>query len=754
MKAQQGWKKNKLSVAVGVAAMAASWPGAAQESALETIVVTASRIEQSTLEAPSNVSVVTKDTLEKSGAIRVGDALTAKVPSFYMRGGGTGTSGKINSTPIVTMRGQYNRVKMMVDGLGLADGNNGGPASILGINVGDVEQIEVAPGVSSALYGSDAVGGVVNIITKAPTKQEFNARYVRGFGDGERSAYEASYRNRWENGFAASISAGYEDIPGMENSDLVVLPVGTTGTGANALQGGKKTTTDTGDSAYVVGNKGATPAHQGFLNTKFYYSLDARSKFFAGYSHTEGKMGYDDFNVYLTKNGVPLTLPASNTSINGDKLGPIAQKSFWNSSNPNRREEDRYTAGYDGKLGENIDLKVNLGYFDRESSYVSSGTGATFDEGPGTQTSTPNTTFDGSVQFGFGLGENQYVIAGLSNYRSTLDRKVYQVNNWRHPENTKTGVLSGSSEAESTTNGIFLQDQVFLTDALTLYVGGRFDRWTTEGKSVSPTYGTTVVPERSESAFSPKVAAVYRLNDALSLRSSVGRAFRAPSNYELYATASKSGNRLLIADPKVGPEKALSWDIGIEQALADQGYLKAAYYDTKMSDMIYRKIQPHTGGMTGIVYDAILTNAAEAEIRGVELSAEVSVTNWLRVSASYTYTDSEITKDDNVGLEGKVLRYIPKNMASIGLDAKWQKWRGVITTTYTGLQYSNEDNSDVVKDVYGGVSKYWLTNLNVSYQIDKNFKASLLVNNLFDKTYYEYYLMPGRYASIELSAAF
>ena len=42
----------------------------------------------------------------------------------------------------------------------------------------------------------------------------------------------------------------------------------------------------------------------------------------------------------------------------------------------------------------------------------------------------------------------------------------------------------------------------------------------------------------------------------------------------------------------------------------------------------------------------------------------------------------------------------------------------------------------------------------MSYQIDKHFKASLKVNNVFDKTYYEYYLMPGRNVALELSAAF
>ncbi|KAB2920913.1 MAG: TonB-dependent receptor [Dechloromonas sp.] len=743
------------------AVLAASFSGvvlAADEIVnLSPVIVSAARVEQSTLEAPANVSVVTSDAIEASGAVRVADALTAKVPSLFLRGG-TGNSSRLNSTPVVSMRGQYNRVLMMVDGLSLADGSNGGPASLLGLNPGDVEQIEIVPGVASALYGSNAVGGVVNVITKMPTKQEITARYSRGFGDNERTAFEAAYRNRWENGLALSLSAGYEEMAGFEENELVVLPVGTTGSGVNALKGGKPTTTNTGAPAYIVGDKGATPAHQGFFNAKLYYALDARSRFFAGFSRTEGKQGYEDFNVYVTRNGKRPDFPLTNTSINGDRLGTLNQTSFWNSSNPNRREENRFTAGYDGKLGESYDLKVNLGYFDRKSSFVSSGTGATFDGGPGTMTSAPNITFDGSAQIGTNLGDKHYLLAGVATFRNDLDRKVYVVSDWRHPDDSRTGAVNDENEGRSRTNALFVQDQYFVTDALTLYLGGRYDKWTTRGESTKRTgtpLGTVVTPERSETAFSPKLAAVFRLNQSLSLRGSVGKAFRAPSNFELYSSPNKSGSRLLIADPDVGPEKALSWDVGIEQALPGQGVVKAAYYDTRLTDMIYRKTRAHTGGMVGVTTDAILTNAGEARIKGVELSAETPLFSWLRGSASYTYTDGRITRDEsNTGLQDKVLRFVPKNMAALGLDAQWQQWRAVLTATYTGKQFGQEDNSDTVGDVYGGYGRFWLANLNVSYQIDRHLKATVRVYNLFDKTYYEFYQMPGRNAAIELSASF
>ena len=63
-----------------------------------------------------------------------------------------------------------------------------------------------------------------------------------------------------------------------------------------------------------------------------------------------------------------------------------------------------------------------MGYFDREAFYVGSGGGATFDGGPGTRTSTPNTTLDASAQLGFAVGSNQYLIIGIASNRAKQNK--------------------------------------------------------------------------------------------------------------------------------------------------------------------------------------------------------------------------------------------------------------------------------------------------------------------------------------------
>ncbi|MDR1162316.1 MAG: TonB-dependent receptor [Candidatus Accumulibacter sp.] len=326
--------------------------------------------------------------------------------------------------------------------------------------------------------------------------------------------------------------------------------------------------------------------------------------------------------------------------------------------------------------------------------------------------------------------------------------------------------MTDRTDANSRIDAFFVQDQISVTNALTLYAGGRYDRWTTDGKLWNST--GTLKTNASKSAFSPKLAAVYRWDESLSFRTSVGKAFRAPTNSDMYSLSrsSDTGNtsttaRVLVPDPNVKPETATSIDFGVEKALSGNGYVKAAVFRTSLKDMLYRKVSASDGsydylGGATITELSRMTNAGEARMKGFEFSGEVPVTPWLRAQASYTWTDAKITKDDTglTSLEGKYVINVPKNMASVGFDARWRDWSANLTTTYIGQMYAQADNSDREKNVFGGTGKYRLSNLRVAYRIDKNFKATLAVNNLFDKKYYEYYLMPGRNVSLEIRGSF
>lgn len=132
---------------------------------LETIVVTAGGYEQNIADAAATISVITEEEIAKKSYSDVTDALK-NVPGVFVQGGGTNQS--------VMIRGMGSAYTLyMVDGKPMNDGSllttNGG-ISGASVNflppVEAIERIEVIRGPSSSLYGSDAMGGVINIITK------------------------------------------------------------------------------------------------------------------------------------------------------------------------------------------------------------------------------------------------------------------------------------------------------------------------------------------------------------------------------------------------------------------------------------------------------------------------------------------------------------------------------------------------------------------------------------------------------------
>ena len=172
MKTQQGWKKNKLAVAVGVAAMAATWHVSADESSLGSVVVTATRTPIEEFEAPANISVISRETLEEKHYQDLGEALKDVPGVTIMNYGSTGANYSANSLMI---NGSGNIV-VLVDGMRVnTNGNTSNKFSANElVDLSTVERIEVLKGSASTLYGADAQGGVINIITRRVAEDQFS----------------------------------------------------------------------------------------------------------------------------------------------------------------------------------------------------------------------------------------------------------------------------------------------------------------------------------------------------------------------------------------------------------------------------------------------------------------------------------------------------------------------------------------------------------------------------------------------------
>jgi outer membrane receptor for ferrienterochelin and colicins len=151
----------------------------AQEAAI--LVVTGAKAEENIEDAVEAVEVVSAETIAAMGARNVAEVME-NIPGITL-------FERAQSTVMMQgFDGAY--VKALIDGVEIS-GDEGGatPVSLLG--VADIERIEIVRGASSALYGSDAMGGVINIITKKPekdrlsfkTRQEFSSN-LRYYGEG------------------------------------------------------------------------------------------------------------------------------------------------------------------------------------------------------------------------------------------------------------------------------------------------------------------------------------------------------------------------------------------------------------------------------------------------------------------------------------------------------------------------------------------------------------------------------------------
>lgn len=170
-------KKYFLTLAVITALMNTSYAGvaAAEESdsqqAVEQVqtrdvVVTASRTEQLVKETPAAVEIVTREDIDKMGAENLAQALQLAIGIDVSENGMVGNS--------VAIRGaKSNQTLIMVDGMRIRTENTDQTANnyeLQRVNMADVERIEIVRGATSSLYGADAMGGVINIITKTPDK--------------------------------------------------------------------------------------------------------------------------------------------------------------------------------------------------------------------------------------------------------------------------------------------------------------------------------------------------------------------------------------------------------------------------------------------------------------------------------------------------------------------------------------------------------------------------------------------------------
>lgn len=701
---------------------------------LGEVVVTATRTERAIGEIPASVSVVTTEDIENSTA-HFADELLKSIPGAYLK-----RSKFMDAVSSVTLRGfpGRSRTLVMLDGQPLNDAYTSG-VQWPSIPIDNIERIEVVKGPFSSLYGGNAMGGVINIITKTPKKREIELK--SGYGTYHTFCSHLHYADKFFKNLGIYLSIDNKSTNGYR-SNLVVKPA-YSGVGTIPVTGWERTKSPTGKTRYLIGDKGENYWDQWQYAGKIVWDISPNSKLSFNANISKYKFGYSDPQSYLRDaNGNEVTEGSVTFDDNGNKKMTIYPYQFLQGESEDSR--NTYMLKYLTLLGD-VGLKARLGMNDDSTWYIRTSKGATETGGPGKINETdPKRSIQFEMQVDFPIMDKHTLTFGLCHRYDKAKGKEWNLTDWKDKDSKTT--LNTSMEGKQRTESVFAQLELNLNQKIKAFLGGRFDYWKNfDGESYSSKSGTSTYDDTTDSYFSPKLGLVYKPQISGSkqlwkldtIRVSAGKAFRPPTLYELYKTWEWY-SITYESNPNLSPETTFSWEIGIDQSfLQDKTKISATYFESYIEDLIYTKKISSTLRRK--------ENAGKGEIKGVELEVKQYITPWLDAFANFTYQDTEITKNEaDPDSIGKQFTHVPEKMYNLGLSLHCARLEGSITWRWVDKVFGYSDNSDTERRVFGAYDPVKLLDAKLAFNVNKDFKISLSANNILDKEYYQYYKAPGR----------
>jgi len=704
--------------------------------ALEKIVVTATKTPRNPDDIPASITVVTSKDIEQQNIQTVDQALKQVPGTTVRRGKGLG-----DTLANVNLRGfpssNQTRTLALLDGQTIASGYTNS-AYWAGIPVDDIDRIEVVRGPFSALYGGNAMGGVINIITKTPKKLEMAANV--GYGRYDYWNYYLSAGNRFWDKLSLKASYTYQYTSGYPTN--LVQRTASTGASATRVTGFIPTTTTTNTPTYRIGDTGDNSSYTSTVATKLSWDIADGHKLDFNVQMNWNEYGYGQWHTYLRNlaNGSPVATGTARLGDSALRFSTLRESNFL--SGDGREHAVIYNLNSEHRLTESTNLKLRGGLMNQPHNwYTSAGTTAFRGGGPGELNSTPSKLWSGEVQIEQALGTRHALTGGVAIQADEANSKVYQLENWRNPDSKLD--LTSQSGGRDFILGFYLQDEITWHPMFSTVVGARLDRWKTYDGMFQLAQGTPIehLKAREEVSFNPKAAFLFRPYDWMSWRASVGTTFRPPNVYELYRTWRSSTGSIYKGNPKLSPEKAVSWELGTTLKPFTGNVITATFFDNHISDLIYRvddKTDP-TGRTS------IYKNSARARIMGLEVEMTQQVFSWLNLFGNLTMVDARILKDDyDPEIRGKKIAYVPRQQINFGFNAKYWIFNYNMSGRYVSKMTVRDDNADWVNGVYGSYDPFFTLDAKLTVTPVKYFNVSFSVDNMLNRQYYYYYPTPGR----------
>lgn len=608
----------------GAPAQAGSGTGQATSAAtsLENVEVTALKTRQNLQDVPASVTALTADDLARAGLVNSAD-IQQKVPGLSLSSGGRETN--------LAIRGVSNNVRSIgadpsnavhLDGVYL-------PRSSMALTeLFDLQRVEVLKGPEGTLYGRNATGGAINVVTRAPTAKPGAEGFV---GSGSLGLGRTQ----------VAVGGGTEDVSGR----IAVAYTKDDGYTRNLSTGSGLDTND-------------FKAFRGKLRMAL--GKNANLTFMAQASEDKGTLGYGvSTDTGITGAFYPYSLGDPDYRLTGADHRTNARNIRLDSPVTSSRKTSVMAATVNWDLGP-VGFKSITGI----TSYKSGDQNDV--DWTGAKLETQDTTTDvksTSQEFQLysqGDGPLEWT-AGVFLYRDkgteTLDWLFHGPINCGVPGSCawarQTVKSSGRSEA------VFGQMTYRFTREWSGLLGARYNRDTKDGDATNRRSGANSITDVSFSSFTPKAQLQWTPAKGLMAYAGVSKGFK--SGGFNYGTAGLE---------KFEPESIVATEVGVRSTLMGG----ALSLNASAFNYDYTNLQLKTAVLSGTSFISRVNNASKAKVQGLELSADMALGRGFGGGLSAAYIDSELlsyvspaTKRE---LSGMPLPLTPKSSGSVWLDHK------------------------------------------------------------------------------------
>ena len=691
----------KLSLATSIATIVLANSAFSQELMLEELVVTAQKRSQSVQEVPVAMAAFSARTLEQKG-ITTTDDLSVVTPGLqagrqtssstpYMRGVGTQSAAA----------GDESSIAMYVDGVYQPNVRSNS------MSFNNVERIEVLKGPQGTLFGRNATGGLIHVITKDPTFDPTGK-------------IEISYGNYDTIGGKAYVSGGLSDTVAADFA--VLYEDQRDGWGENLVTGSDV-------------NLSKTEAYR----SKILWNAtdDTEVKLGLSYSESEGDIGIarqiapgafaGDFLLYALS-GLPVETAAALAQIDtytGDWYDVATENDVYSNS------EDKAVTLHVKHSFENYDILSVTAWQDNSNEQLMDVEASSVRFQTATELGYDTETWSQEVQLtSTGEGAFQWIL-GFFYMESKAQYTPFELEVFGIP----SAVYSTNAQ-DTTSASVFFQGDYQFTDATTLTLGARVtqDERELDADFTTLDFATFMPVSFVETADEEWVETTWRI----SLDHQVTDEFMVFSSY---SRGFKSGVYNLAGSPAdpVDPETLDAIEFGFKSDLLDSTLrLNGSFYFYDYEDVQLQRVESGA---------AFLVNAAGAEIYGMELDATWLVTEGLTLTSGLSLSDSEYTEypDGTVNiptgfggnyqvvadLSGNEVIRTPELTFNFGVSQRWNLDAGALVASanyYYNDGFYWEPENRLEQDAYE------IVNAELSwYSPNENWRTKLFAKNVFHR---------------------